>query len=251
MRPSTVVDRRAAAIGPPLLALALALLAWQTAVALTELPTVLAPTPGDVLAAFLDQWPVLLSAAGTTALTAAGGLAIGVLLGGAIAFSAVNSRRVAGIVVPYLLAARIAPLIALAPLVFFWLGDGVAARTVLVGTMTPFPIALATYDGLQAVPEPYLDLSRSVAASDRTTFLRVRVPAAAGSIRAGVQLAGSLAVIGAVVAEFLALDGGLGFRIYRTAQLLDTPGTIATLLVVSAVGVCFYTLPARPLRRWV
>ena len=231
-------------VWPPVAVAVVDVACWQWFVTTTGVPAVILPGPGDVVAAGLAARGTLLAAAGTTALTAAIGLIGGVVVGLTLAFAMVGSRTAAAVCHPYLIALRIAPLIAIAPLVFLWIGDGVLARATLVTTMTVFPVAIASLDGLRSVPEEYTDLARSVQASPARVFLRVRVPAAAPSVFAGVKLAAALSVVGAVVAEFVILESGLGFQVFEASTYLRTPLMFAALATLALLGVVFYGVPA-------
>jgi ABC-type nitrate/sulfonate/bicarbonate transport system permease component len=242
--------RRALAhVWPPTAVLVVVVGCWQWFVTASGVPSVILPAPGDVVAAWLAARGTLLSAAATTALTAGLGLAGGIVVGLALAFAMVGSRTAGAVLHPYLVALRIAPLIAIAPLVFLWIGDGLLARALLVTTMTVFPVAVASVDGLRAVPQEYTDLGRSVDAPPLRTFLRIRVPAAAPSVFAGVKLAAALAVVGTVVAEFLTLRAGIGYRLFDSAEYLRTSTTFAALATLVAVGLGFYLVPAAVERR--
>ncbi|AXG05005.1 ABC transporter permease [Haloplanus rubicundus] len=236
-------------VWPPVAVAAVVVACWQWFVTATGVPPVILPGPGDVAAAGLAARGTLLAAAATTALTAGIGLVGGVVVGLALAFAMVGSRTAAAVAHPYLIALRIAPLIAIAPLVFLWIGDGVLARATLVTTMTVFPVAIASLDGLRSVPEEYTDLARSVRAPPARVFLRVRVPAAAPSVFAGIKLAAALAVVGTVVAEFLTLQSGLGYQLFDSAEYLRTATTFAALFVLTALGLGFYLVPAAVQRR--
>ncbi|MFB6107471.1 MAG: ABC transporter permease [Haloplanus sp.] len=246
-----LLDRRLLArAGPPAVVAVLVVAAWQWFVVATGVPAVVLPSPVDVVTAAVAARETLLAAAATTALTAAIGLLAGVALGLALAFLMVGSRTAAAVVHPYLVALRIAPLVAIAPLVFLWVGDGLLARALLVTTMTVFPVAIASVDGLRSVPREYTDLARSVDASPTRTFLRVRVPAAAPSVFAGVKLAAALSVVGTTVAEFLTLKSGLGYQLFHTSRYLQTSTTFASLFALAALGLVFYLLPATLERRF-
>ncbi|WP_254547161.1 ABC transporter permease [Halomarina pelagica] len=229
---------------PALAAFVVLLGTWQLATVLLTVPTVVLPSPLDVGVALVATWRPLFGDAFVTGLTAALGLAGGVSLGLALAFGMTASRTVEAVVRPYVVGLRITPLVAIAPLLFLWFGRGIPARALLVTTLTQFPVAIASAGGLRAVPREYLDLARSVAASPWQTFFRVRVPAAAPSVFAGVKLAAALSVIGAVVAEFVTLTDGLGYRVFVTSTRLQTAQTYAALSVLAALGLVFYLVPA-------
>lgn len=225
-------------VGPPLALLLVGLLAWSAAAATT--PTVILPGPGAVLVALVSGAVPIGRATLVSAATAGVGLALGALVGLPLAFVSVHSTGGRAVVQPTVVALRIAPLTAVAPLVFLWFGTGLAVRAVLVATMTVFPVTIASVDGLRSTPPAYLDLVRSVGASPARAFLTVRVPAALPSVFAGLKLAAALAVTGTVVAELLTLRAGLGARIFEAGQFLDTPELFADLVALSVLGVCFY-----------
>lgn len=230
--------------GPASLLLVVVLAAWQAATAVYSIPAVVLPSPVGVGAELAASWRLLLGDAAVTAATAALGLLGGCVVGLLVAFGMVASRTVELVARPFVVALRIAPLVAVAPLLFLWFGRGIPARALLVATLTQFPVAVASVGGLRAVPEEYLDLARSVDASAARTFLRVRVPAAAPSVFAGVKLAAALSVIGSVVSEFVTLTAGLGYRVFVSSTALRTDRTYAALVALVALGLAFYLLPA-------
>lgn len=229
-----------ARVGPPL-ALGAALVGyWQYATTRYDVPAVVFPSPLEVATAAVATYPTLLSAALVTATTAGLGLAIGAALGFGLAFAMVESRAFRAVGLPFVVGLRIAPVIAIAPLVFLWVGRGMVARALVVATLTQFPIVVATLDGLRSVPREYVDLLRSVDAPPGRIFLRVRIPAAASSIAAGVKVAATLSIVGAVVAEFVTLEAGLGALIFEWSVRLRTAEMYAALAVLAAVGLGFY-----------
>ncbi|MFD1514167.1 ABC transporter permease [Halomarina rubra] len=217
---------------------------WQLVVFLTDLPTVILPAPMTVLDVGLTSWSQLLTNAAISAVTAGIGLSAGIAVGLILAFAMVVSSGARAIIQPYLVGLRIAPLVAIAPLVFLWAGSGLLSRSLLVATLTVFPVALGGLDGLRSTPTTYLDLQRSVDASRFDTFLHVRVPAAVPSILAGVKLAAALSVIGTIVAEFLTLQAGLGYLVFMTADSLETALMFAALITLVFLGLGFYLAAA-------
>ncbi|SEO90705.1 NitT/TauT family transport system permease protein [Halogranum amylolyticum] len=229
---------------PATVVFALLVAGWQTAVVVSDLPTVILPAPATVLSTGIEAWPRLLEATVVSAATAGLGLSAGIAVGLSLAFLMVVSPGARAIVQPYLVALRIAPLVAVAPLVFLWAGSGLPSRALLVTTLTVFPVALGGLDGLRSTPTAYLELMRSVDASATATFLHVRVPAALPSVLAGVKLAAALSVIGTVVAEFLTLRAGLGYQVFTAADALDTALMFAALFALVALGLAFYLAAA-------
>ncbi|WP_135851334.1 ABC transporter permease [Halorussus salinus] len=249
----TASGSRASAVGaragPPLVVALLGLVAWWAAARTAAVPDVIFPTPFDVGAALAAHWPALVGAAGVTAATAGLGIVGGALVGVLLAMAMTASETTRAVVRPYVVALRVVPVVAVAPLLFRWFGDGVPARALLAGTLAVFPVTIATHQGLSATPEEYLSLARSVGASPTARFVRVRLPAAAPDAFAGLKIAAAAGVVGAVVAEFLTLKAGIGYRVFRASTRLQTARMVAALLVLAALGVTFYLLPALVERR--
>lgn len=229
-----------ARVGPPLVLGGALVGYWQYATTRYDVPAVVFPSPLDVATAAAATYPTLLSAALVTATTAALGLAIGATAGFSLAFGMLESRSFRAVGLPFVVGLRIAPIIAIAPLVFLWIGRGLFARALVVATLTQFPIVVATLDGLRSVPREYVDLLQSVDAPPARIFLRVRIPAAASSVAAGVKLAATLAIVGAVVAEFVTLEAGLGVLVFEWSLQLRTAEMYAALVVLASLGLGFY-----------
>lgn len=234
----------------PLVVLVVLVAAWHAVVVVYEIPALILPSPADVGAALLETYPTLLGDAAVTAATAGTGLLVGGTIGLLLAFAMTYSRRATSMLLPYVLALRIAPIIAIAPLLFLWFGRGIPVRAALVATLTLFPMTVATLDGLRSTPTSYTDLMRSVGAPRTAVFLRVRVPAAAPSVFAGFKIAATLSVVGSVVAEFVTLEAGLGYRVFHASTYLRTAESFAALLVLSMLGVVFYLVPSVLERRY-
>lgn len=247
------VDRPADAFGGsslPLVVFVGLVVTWHAAVVVYEIPALVLPSPVDVGRALLETYPTLLGDAAVTAATAGAGLLVGGTVGLLLAFAMTHSRRATSVLLPYVVALRIAPLIAIAPLLFLWFGRGIPVRAALVATLTLFPMTIATLDGLRSTPTSYTDLMRSVGAPPAAVFLRVRVPAAAPSVFAGLKIAATLSVVGSVVAEFITLEAGLGYRVFHASTYLRTAESFAALIVLSMLGVVFYLGPVVLERRY-
>jgi ABC-type nitrate/sulfonate/bicarbonate transport system permease component len=238
------VSALGARAAPPVAVAALALAGWSAAARSSEVPSVIFPSPTDVGAALADNWPALAEAAGVTALTAGLGLLAGALVGTALAVAMSASETTRAVVRPYVVALRVVPVIAVAPLLFRWFGDGVPVRGLLAAALAIFPVTIATYQGLAATPEEFVALARSVGASELAQYRRVRLPAAAPQAFAGLKIAAAASVVGAVVAEFLTLESGIGYRVFRASTRLQTARMVAALGVLALLGVGFYLVPS-------
>ena len=165
------------------------------------------------------------------------GLALGVILGISGA-----ARRVAS---PYLVAAQSTPLLALGPLFVIWFGPGAAAKIAICAIITLFPLAISTLTAVRDADPGLLELYRSLGASRRQLLFGARLPAARAGIFTGARVAATLAVVGAVVGEWLGGSAGLGVLVnLARGSLFDTPLLFAALAQIALVGIGAYALVA-------
>jgi NitT/TauT family transport system permease protein len=234
------------------------LLAWQAAYSLRLLSRFVLPAPVDTLQALGTATKNLLSAGYvlhatlyTLAEVAAGfGIAAlaGVALGVIVGDTAVGRR----VVMPYVIALNAMPKIAFAPVFVAWLGFGISPKIVMVAFIAFFPMVINTALGLSSVTANSLLLFRALESTRWQTLLKLKFRAALPSIFAGFKTASSLAVIGAIVGEFLGGSAkGLGELIRISSQNLETADVFAYIFILSVVGVLIYAVIALVERRVV
>ena len=220
-----------------------ALAVWEAAVRVTNVPQFLLPAPSAVALRFAEAWsdgtmlrhlvPTLQELVIGGAIGGAAGLLIGVALGVSGA-----ARRIAS---PYLVAAQSTPLLALGPLFVIWFGPGAAAKIAICALISLFPLAISTLVAVRDADPGILELYRSLGASRLQLLFGARLPAARAGIFAGARVAATLAVVGAIVGEWLGGSAGLGVLVnLARGSLFDTPLLFATLLQVAILGVCAY-----------
>lgn len=234
--------RRFASAAPVLVALLL-LTVWETGVRLASLPEYLLPPPSTIVLRFAEAWgdgTMARHLLPTVTEVVAGGLLgglIGLLVGIALALSGVARR----IVSPYLVAAQSTPILALGPVLVLWFGPGLAAKIAVCALITLFPVAISTLVAVRDVDPGSLELMRSLGASRWQSLWLVRLPAARGGIFAGARVAATLAVVGAIVGEWLGGTAGLGVLLnLARGSLFDTPLLFAALLQIALMGVTAY-----------
>ena len=219
----------------------LALVLWEGAVRLSGVPSYVLPGPLAVGAAFLAD-PVLLlrGLAATLAVTGAALLAscaVGVGLAGLMAASPLLRAAV----LPWAVALQVTPIVAIAPLIIVWVGDPFTSLVVCATVVAFFPVFSNTAAGLASAPPELLDLFRLSGAGRWQTLWLLRVPAAVPGFLAGLQVSGGLALVGAVVAEFVAGSGGfasgLAYRILEAGYRLQIPRMFAALALLAVAGV--------------
>lgn len=165
------------------------------------------------------------------------GFAIGSLFGLISAVLITEFGRLGRLLYPYLIAIQSLPKVAVAPLLIIWLGYGLSSKIVLVSLITFFPVLINTMAGLSVVDKLRLDLMATLNANRWQTFIYVRLPSAATHIFAGLGVAIVLALTGAVVAEFVGAQKGLGVLLLQAQANMDTAGMFAVLIVLATIGL--------------
>lgn len=235
---------RAKRLGWPLGVTALVLTAWEATVAALDVMPVVLPAPSAIAAVVLDRWPLLLEHLWPTFYQVVLGFLLSVLGGVIIAVLLVYSEPVRRGVLPLIVTSQIVPKVAVAPLLVVWFGIGDLSRLLLAFLIAFFPIVINTVVGLTSVDEDYLKMARAFMGTRAQIFAKVRLPHALPLIFGGMKISITLAVIGIVVAEFVAAQRGLGYLIVMANGLLDTPLMMAAIAVLSAMGLALYGLLA-------
>jgi len=168
-------------------------------------------------------------------------LLLSVIAGTLIAFLFVQSRWVEMALFPYAVLLQVTPIVAIAPLVIIWVGDPFAALVVCATIVAFFPVFANTATGLASAPPELADLFRLYGASRWHTLWLLRLPAALPYFLSGLRISGGLALVGAVVAEFVAGAGGfasgLAYRILESGYRLQIPRMFAALVLLSLAGI--------------
>ena len=228
----------------PLAAPALALfvlLLWQAAVPFFGLSEFVLPTPWQVAKRIVLDFPLLFTHGYVTLFEVVAGFICAIGLGVPTALSIFYSRLFERAVYPLLIALQTVPKVVLAPLLVLYLGYGWAPKIFLSFLIAFFPIVISTVVGLQALEPGMASLVRSMGASEAQTFWKIRLPAALPNIFGGLKVAISLAVIGAVIGEYVAAEKGLGYLQLQANAKFDTTLNFASVVMVSLVGVLLYS----------
>jgi len=219
----------------------LALAAWQGAVWLFDVPFYLVPGPIAVLTAFFqDPIGLLSSLASTLAVTFAALLAAA-LMGGAMAVAMSASRWAQAAIQPWAVILQVTPIVAIAPLIIVWVGNPFISLVVCAVIVAFFPVFANTATGLASAPPELNDLFRLYGGGRCRTLTLLRLPAALPYFLTGLRISGGLALVGAVVAEFVAGSGGfasgLAYRILEAGYRLEIPRMFAALVLLSLAGI--------------
>ena len=246
LRDAAALVRAAAA---PVLALAVLIGVWEAWVRLRQVSEYLLPAPSAVLAALAGEPGRYAAAASETAAAAAGGLVIATGVAGLLAVAMAHSRAVERALYPPALLLKLTPIVAVYPLFTIWFGFGLWPKMLVAALITFFPTLVNAVVGLRSVDPAALDLLRSVDASPSQILVRLRIPSALPYLFAALRISVPLALIGAVVAEFLSGDGGMGQLILIANGDLDTATLFAAVAVLVALGVLLTGLLAYSERR--
>lgn len=224
----------------PLLALLIVLLLWEGADAIFDFNVIVLPTPTEIFLAFWDNFPLLLKETGITMFESVlgffGGSAVAYLL--AILF--VHSQTARDALYPYAVALKSTPLIAIAPLLVLWFGNGVLSKIVMSALVAFFPVLVNSVRGLTAIDAEALDLMRSLSASWWQILLKIRVPNSMGYLFSSLKIASSLSVVGAVIGEFTGASKGVGHLIKTSSYYFNTPLMFAGIIMISFGGIAFF-----------
>lgn len=226
----------------PTATIAAALLGWEMLTRLGAAPAYALPPPGDVLLVLVDQWPALLSNALWTTEVIMVGFGLSVVVGVALAVMISSSRTFEKSIYPLLVGSQAIPKLALAPLFVVWFGFGLLPKVLMTFFIAVFPIVVSTVQGIASAEPELAYLARSMGLGKYRTFRMIRLYRALPSIFAGLKVAITLAVVGAVVGEFVGSDRGLGTLLLRAIGVVNTPLLFATLIVLTILAVVLFAL---------
>jgi NitT/TauT family transport system permease protein len=214
--------------------------AWEVLVHAVGMKAVILPPPSTAFATMWAKRAYLLQHTWPTVIAIGVGFLIAAVSGFAIAIAIAYSRRINEVTYPFLVAAQVVPKIALAPLFLIWFGVGLLPKVIIAALIAFFPIVINTAKGLTSVEPELIQFMRSLGASWREIFFKISLPWALPYIFAAFKISITLAVVGAVVGEFIASDVGLGYVINYANITLETEVMFAGLLLLSAVGILLF-----------
>lgn len=240
-RPSRALDRIASK-WPPIAAVTGLLLAWHAIITVFSVPTYMAPGPLDVMAAFRDNAGILWTNFWPTFMEAVAGFVAGNAVAFLLAIWFVHSRMAERAFFPIAVFINTIPIIAVAPILVLIFGNGYAPKIMIAGLICFFPTLVNMVRGLKAVSPEMLDLMRVLSASDTEIFWKVRIQASLPFLFAALKIASTTCVIGAIVAEWIGSNFGLGALIIEATYNFRSPLLYATVFVAALLAVTLFTL---------
>lgn len=251
--------KRAFDILSPLTLAVLMLGGWEWAIAHWQVPHYILPAPSAIARALIDNAGSLMEAWVSTFWVTTQAFIAATVLGVAVAIGFSQSRLLERTLYPYAVVLQVTPVVAIAPLILIWVGfERINLALVIIATIVAFfPILAGTTLGLKSADFHLLDLARLYGASRAQILWRIRLPTALPYLLSGMKTAGGLALIGAVVAEFVAGSGtatGLAWRIVESGNRLEIATLFAALTLLALTGVLVFAglslLEWLLLRRW-
>ncbi len=229
---------------PPAVTFVVIVIAWELLIKVFAIPVYVLPAPADIWLAFANNPYTLLGHAGITLFEAIAGFVIGSLLGAILGTLFAYSPIVARGFLPYIIAANTIPVVAVAPIIIIWFGHGLASKIAVTTFLSFFPLALNMMKGLQSYDRTIMDVFHVAAATGPQRFFKMRLPNALPYVFVGLKLNVTFSVIGAIVAEFVQADKGLGFVIMTSYRTLAMPRLWAAMLMSALIGIAFFALIA-------
>jgi NitT/TauT family transport system permease protein len=220
-------------------------LAWKAIVVVGNHPPFFLPPPEQVAARFVSAWAdgTIAPHALRTLLEVGLGFSVGAGLALVVGYVLARSALAERLLSPYLVAAQATPILVFAPVLAVWFGPGLVMKVVICALIVFFPVAISTMVGVRAVDERLLELARSLRATRWQIVRTLEVPAALPAIFGGLRVGVTLAVVGAIVAEWAGADRGLGLLVnLARGSLFDTPLMFATVLTIALMGIVLYGL---------
>lgn len=224
----------------PLITLVILLGSWELADAIFDFNKIIMPTPTEIGKGFIANWESLLTNTGITLLESVLGFLLGSFVAFFLAVSFVYSDTIRFAIYPYAVAIKSTPLIAIAPLLVIWFGNGLLSKVVMAALVSFFPVLVNAVDGLISIDKEALDLMKSLNASKMQIFRKIRFPNSLPLVFSSLKIASTLAVVGAVIGEFTGATKGIGYLINTSSYYLDTDVMFAGIILISLGGIVFF-----------
>lgn len=224
----------------PIATLLAILAAWELAARAGYFPRYILPAPSGIAAKLVQMHALILKESLYTLQETLIGFALSVVIGVPLAMLLTASRAFNRTVYPLLVASQVVPKVAIAPLFLVWFGFGMLSKVLITFLMAFFPIVIAAVVGLQSVTIEKLHVARAAGAGELQLFWRVRLPGALPAIFGGMKVSITLAVVGALVGEFVAAENGVGRLLLSASGNMDTELLFAGIVALVVIGVVLF-----------
>lgn len=229
----------------PFLFLIFIVVLWDLTIRLFKIPAYQIPSPGDVVDVLKTEWPELLRQSWPTTYATILGFLLSAVFGIPVAMLIAGSKTVESYVYPLLVFSQSVPKIAIAPLFVVWFGFGIIPKVISAFLLGFFPVVVSAVQGFKSVDPDMVDLARAMQGSRFAVFRAVNLPHAMPAIFAGLKVSVTLAVVGAVVGEFVGSNSGIGYVMQRSIGTFDLPTMFAALVILALLGVVLFWIVDR------
>jgi NitT/TauT family transport system permease protein len=214
-------------------------LLWEGGVRAFGIPEFLLPAPSAIWTDAMRIWPTVLNHTLSTLQTVLLGFAASVIISLPLAMLIASSPAISAAIYPLLVITQSIPKVALAPILIIALGANELPRVIVTFLVAFFPLVVASVAGLLAAPPELIELARACRAG---RMLRIRLPHAVPFVFGGLKVAAALSVVGAVVAEFVGADAGLGYLIQTSMAFFRTPLAFAAVVILAMMGMALFAI---------
>lgn len=235
--------------GPPVLFFFFIVFLWELIIVGFRIPEYLLPAPHQIAQEMAKTGGMLLKDTAITMTEAVLGFIVGCGTGILVAVGFAHSKTMERSMYPYAIALKTVPLVAIAPLLILWFGNGMMAKVVMAALICFFPAIVNTVKGLKSVSPESLDLMESLSASKWQIFWKLRLPTSLPYMFSALKISATLAVIGAIVGELAGANRGIGYVILISSYRLETNMLFAAIVASSIGGILFFGLIALIERR--
>jgi NitT/TauT family transport system permease protein len=229
-------------VAAPILLMILIIAAWEVLVRALAIPTYVLPAPTGIAVEIVADRAIIFPQLRVTLFEILSGYLLSAMVGFCLSVLIVYVPAFRRGVLPLIVASQTIPVIAIAPILVIWFGYNALPRIIITALVAFFPLTISFVTGLQAVDTEFLNFFRSLNASERQIFGKLRLPAALPNIFAGLKVASTLAVIGATIGEWVGASAGLGYLMSQDAAQLNTTRVFASLVVLGTFGMAFFAL---------
>jgi NitT/TauT family transport system permease protein len=248
--PASALRRALPVALTPVAFLAVAVLGWECAVRILHTPTYLVPRPSQLPSGIPpDVWTHVRVTSEEVVL----GFVVANLLAFLTALAFAQSRVLERGLYPIAIALKTTPLVAIAPLLVLWFGTGLKSKVVAAALISFFPMLVNTIKGIRSAGADEDELFLALRARRRDRLLRLQLPSALPYIFAALKISSSLAVVGAIVGEFVGAKAGLGFLILQSSYHLDSPEMFVSIVLAALLGLALFavvSISERLVCRW-
>lgn len=210
---------------------------WEAAVRIFDIPRYILPAPSAILLVLIERRDVFLHHTGVTVAESVVGAALGIVLGMGLAIAMFLRSWLEQALYPLLITSQNVPIFAIAPLLVVWFGYGFGSKIAMAAVTVFFPMTVAVLDGLKRTDPDWVRLFRTMGATRRQVFFRLRLPAALPALFSGLKLAAIYASVGAVLGEWAGAGAGLGYLMLSANAQLRVAEVFAAILCLTPIGL--------------